>query len=213
MTAGWIPRVHGPPDRCATVRSTVGAAGRPLFSRVRSRLRSPSKKASVGGSAWLSGGILAPVQSTSTPEKAVKNLLSMIDPIKIVLAVLIAIAAFWVWSVVRTAVAEPLDRFVTEQLCEDHGEEISRELLGFERSNRFGLRNRSEGFCFYGEGPQGEAPITLTIEDTLPGPRYRAAKWIGIIIQLGLVSIFVRFVVDPVMDTYRYIRQRFIKQS
>lgn len=103
----------------------------------------------------------------------------------------------------------PLDELVTEQACEDHGEEIGRDLIGYERSNRFGLSNRSEGFCSYGSGPDGEAPITLTMAETEPGSRYRAAKWIGIIAQLGIVSIFLRLTIDPALDFYRYVRSWF----
>ena len=134
------------------------------------------------------------------------RLKAMIDPGRVILAVLIVLAALWVWSTVRSVIVEPIDKAVTEQLCEDYGEEIGRAAIGYERSNRFGLRNRSVGYCLYGEGVNGEAPITLTIEETAPGPRYRAAKWIGIIIQLGIVSIFLRFVVDPIMDGYAYLK-------
>lgn len=144
--------------------------------------------------------------STLPDNQPLARLQGLFDPFKIILGILIAIAALFVWSAVRSAMIEPLDNAVTEQLCDSYGEEINRQVTGYERSNRFGLRNRSEGYCFYGQGPEGEAPITLTIEETQPGNRYRAAKWIGIIIQLGIVSIFLRFVVDPVMDTYRYVR-------
>ncbi len=144
--------------------------------------------------------------STLPDNQLLARLQGLFDPFKIVLGILIAILALFVWSAVRSAIIEPLDNAVTEQLCDSYGEEIGRLATGYERSNRFGLRNRSQGFCFYGPGLDGEAPITLTIEETQPGSRYRAAKWIGIIIQLGIVSIFLRFVVDPVMDTYRYVR-------
>lgn len=137
------------------------------------------------------------------------SLTDRIDPIKIVLVGLLAALAIVVWSIGRNEVVTPLDGLMTERLCLDHAEEIGRVSTGYERSNRFGLFNRSEGYCFFGEGPEGEAPITLTIEDTAPGPLYRGAKLIGIIIQLGIVSIFLRFTVDPVLDTYRYLRERF----
>ena len=144
--------------------------------------------------------------STLPDNPVVTRLKQSFDPIKILLGVLIAIAALFVWSAVRSSVVTPLDAAVTEQLCETYGEEIGRTATGYERSNRFGLFNRSEGYCSYGVGPEGGAPMTLTIEETEPGSRYRAAKWIGIIVQLGIVSIFLRFVVDPVMDAYRYLR-------
>ena len=142
-------------------------------------------------------------------DRSMSSLVKRIDPIKLLLVAILAALALVVWSIGRNGVVEPLDNLLTERLCRDHGEEINRESIGYERSNRFGLFNRSEGYCSYGEGPDGEAPITLTIEDTAPGPLYRGAKWIGIIIQLGIVSIFLRLTVEPVLESYRYLRERF----
>lgn len=139
----------------------------------------------------------------------VSSMLRRIDVGKWILVLLICIAALFVWSEVRQRVVAPLDEAVTEQACASHGDEIERESTGYERSNRFGLFNRSVGYCFYGEGPEGEAPLTLTIEQTQPGPFYRGAKAAGIIAQLGLVSIFLRLAVDPVLDAYAQIKARF----
>lgn len=118
----------------------------------------------------------------------------------------ILVVALFLWSEVRDRAATPFDDQVTERLCLDHGEEIERNMIGYERSNRFGLRDRSEGFCRYGHGPNGEAPITLTLADTDPGLLYRAAKAIGIILQLGIVSFFLRMTIEPALDFYRYLR-------
>ncbi len=123
----------------------------------------------------------------------------------LIVAVILVLAVF-VWSLARDRVVTPFDDFMTERACADHGEEIERELLSHERSNRFGLSNRSEGYCAYGVGPEGEAPITLAIASTEPGLQYRAAKWIGIIVQLGIVSFFLRLTIDPALDLYRYLR-------
>lgn len=131
------------------------------------------------------------------------------DPIRIVIVAILLVLALFVWSAARDRLVTPIDDLVTEQVCRDHGEEIGRELVSHERSNRFGLSNRSEGFCSYGAGPDGEAPITLTIAETEPGPRYRATKWIGIIAQLGIVSFFLRLTIDPALDFYRYLRSWF----
>ncbi len=136
------------------------------------------------------------------------TLLDRIDPIKIALVAMLLVAAIWLWGQARERLVHPLDELVTEQLCDTYGEEIERTVVGYERSNRFGLRDRSEGFCRYGIGPNGEAPITLTIEETAPGPLYRGAKRVGIIAQLGIVSIFLRFTIEPVLGFYRYVRSR-----
>ncbi len=136
------------------------------------------------------------------------TLLDRVDPIKIILVAALLVVAFFVWGEARERIVQPLDELVTERLCDTYGDEIERSVVGFERSNRFGLVNRSEGFCRYGTGPNGEAPMTLTIEDTAPGPLFRAAKLIGIIVQLGIVSIFLRFTVEPVLGFYRFVRSR-----
>ena len=140
------------------------------------------------------------------PDLAPRNVIARIDPFRVVIVVVILLAASVIWSLARNPIVRPLDNTVTEQLCRDHADEIGREMLGYERSNRFGLVNRSEGYCRYGEGPDGEAPITLTIEETDPGPLYRGAKWLGIIVQLGIVSFFLRFTIDPALDFYRHLR-------
>ncbi len=132
-----------------------------------------------------------------------------IDPIRVVIVAVLVVLSLFVWSAARDRLVTPLDDLVTERVCNDHGEEIGREVTGHERSNRFGLSNRSEGFCSFGQGPEGEAPITLAIAEIEPGLQYRAAKWVGIIAQLGIVSIFLRLTVDPALDFYRYLRSWF----
>lgn len=140
------------------------------------------------------------------PDLTPRQWIARIDPFRVAIVAAILLAALVIWSLTRNQIVEPFDRMVTEQLCRDHAEEIGRETVGYERSNRFGVRNRSEGYCRYGEGPNGEAPITLTIEETDPGPLYLGAKWVGIIVQLGIVSFFLRLTVEPALDFYRYLR-------
>jgi hypothetical protein len=135
--------------------------------------------------------------------------MSRIDPFRIVIVVAILLVAVFLWSLARNQIVRPFDNLVTEQLCRNHADELGREMIGYERSNRFGLSDRSEGYCLFGDGPNGEAPITVTIEETDPGPLYLGAKWIGIIVQLGIVSLFLRLTIDPALDFYRYLRSAF----
>jgi hypothetical protein len=146
------------------------------------------------------------ILTESLPSPLNRFRIDRVDPFRIAIVAVLLIVALFVWSAVRDRVVTPLDSMVTERLCTDHGEEIGRTMLAFERSNRFGLTDRSVGYCFYGEGPNGEAAITLAIEQLDPGRLYLAAKWIGIIIQLGVVSIFLRLTIDPALDFYRYVR-------
>ncbi len=145
---------------------------------------------------------------TMPDNQILTTVVSRIDPFRIVIVAVLMICALFVWSFARDRIVAPVDELVTEQLCITYGEEVEREVIGFERSNRFGIFNRSEGFCRYGQGPNGEAPISVTIEDTAPGPLYRGAKIIGIITQLGIASIFLRFTMDPSLDFYRWVRSR-----
>lgn len=120
----------------------------------------------------------------------------------------IALLAFIVLGMARGRVVAPFDNLITEQMCLRHGEEIERTLLDFERSNNFALQNRTDGFCSYGPSPDGEAAITMTVNETEPGALYTWAKAIGIVLQLGIASIFVRLVTEPALETYRFLAQR-----
>lgn len=131
------------------------------------------------------------------------------DVVRWLIVAIIAVCALIVLNLARTRIVAPFDNLVTEQMCLRHGEEIERTLLDFERSNRFALRDRTDGFCSYGPGPDGEPAMTMAIADTDPGPLYRWAKAIGIILQLGIASIFIRLVTEPLLETYRVLSERF----
>ncbi|MDH4276476.1 MAG: hypothetical protein OEZ14_09495 [Acidimicrobiia bacterium] len=131
------------------------------------------------------------------------------DIVRWLVVVLIALSALIVLNLARTRVVAPFDDLVTEQLCLRHGEDIERTLLDFERSNRFALRNRTDGFCSYGPGPEGEPAVAMSIADTEPGPLFTWAKAIGIILQLGIASIFIRLVTEPALETSRFLVERF----
>lgn len=122
---------------------------------------------------------------------------------------LIGVSALIVLDQARTHVVAPFDNLVTEQMCLRHGEDIERTLLDFERSNRFALRDRTDGFCSYGPGPDGAPAMAMSVAETDPGPLYTWAKAIGIILQLGIASIFIRLVTEPALDTYRFVAERF----
>ena len=52
----------------------------------------------------------------------------------------------------------PIDSLMTEQACNARGDKLSRPLIDHERSNRFALVDRSEGWCLFG-------PIELSEDD------------------------------------------------
>ncbi len=131
---------------------------------------------------------------------------SLKDPGRWLIIGVIAVAAFFVLWFARNQIVQPFDELVTERLCVAHGEEIGRELATFERSNRFGLRNRSHGSCSFLAGENGEPAMMLTLAETVTGPMFRMAKIVGLVLQFGVVSIFLRLVVDPILSTYDAIR-------
>lgn len=145
---------------------------------------------------------------SSTAENS-QTPLSALDPralvVRAVIVALILIGSLFVWRFARSAIVAPFDSLATEQACRSQAEELGRPLVDFVRSNRFGLRDRVYGSCSFGplEGEQGTLQVGL--DEIEFGPLYRLAKAAGIITQLFVVSIFLRFVVDPAMDLYRAV--------
>lgn len=74
----------------------------------------------------------------------------------IVVAVMVLVGL--VALVIARQMIAPVDRLVTEQACSAHGDQLSRPVVDVERSNRFGLINRSHGWCLLG-------PVELEDED------------------------------------------------
>lgn len=128
-----------------------------------------------------------------------------------VVVLLILVASLFVWRFARAAVVQPFDSLVTEQACRGHGEDIGRPLIDYERSNRFGLSNRTVGYCLLGPVDGGQGSVQLRLDEIEFGPLYRLAKAAGIITQLAIVSFFLRLAVDPAMDLYRIVL-RFIER-
>ncbi len=137
------------------------------------------------------------------------NPLAALDPaalaVRGVIVVLILIGSLFVWRFARSAVAAPFDSIVTEQACRSQAEELERKLVDFERSNRFGLRDRAYGSCLFGPVEGGTGNMRVDHTELEFGTLYRLAKAAGIITQLFIVSIFLRLVVDPAMDLYRSV--------
>ena len=131
---------------------------------------------------------------------------------------------------------QPMDNILTQSECSTHGrEELSREALDSEASNRFSVINRSEGHCVFGpvvefddEGevieplpppgadidaggavaPEDDVPvetIQVSLADIETSGFYRGMKWLFIALQLGAASAAVRIVGDPLLD--RFVRR------
>ena len=146
--------------------------------------------------------------STKTKPTSNEKRSHAVDAGRWLIVALIVIMALLVLGFARSRVVAPFDNLVTEQMCLRHGEAIERTLLDFERSNNFALQDRSDGFCSYGPGPEGEPAVTMTVEETEPGALYTWAKAVGIMLQLGIASIFVRLVTEPALETYNFLTQR-----
>lgn len=106
----------------------------------------------------------------------------------------------------------PLDGLLTSQACSAHGDELSRPVVEYERSNRFALQDRAEGWCLFGpiETAEGDAvasedvgsidTLQLTLDEIEPGGLYRVGKLMGIVLQFGAASFVVRALADPLLD-------------
>jgi hypothetical protein len=152
----------------------------------------------------------------------------------------IAVAAMVLVGLITLVVARqviaPFDRLATEHACSIHGDELSRPVVDVERSNRFGLINRSYGWCLLGpvtlddeddtasdstlgldEGDPAAEPLAgseadptsevqIDLREIEPGSLYRAAKIMGVLLQLGAASAAVRIVGEPILD--RFVRSQ-----
>ena len=147
----------------------------------------------------------------------------------VVVAIMIAVGFFGL--VLTRQVLAPVDDLITDQACSTHGDQLQRPVVAYERSNRFGLINRTYGSCVFGpveieELPEGvEAPepdesdgpilgadadpevqLVLGLDEIQPGPLYRTLKIMGVVLQLGAASVAVRLLGEPLLD--RFIRSR-----
>lgn len=78
--------------------------------------------------------------------------------VKIIVFVLIIALGLAGLYVARRAI-DPLDHLLTDQACSQHGrEELSRQVVDVEPSNRFALTNRTQGSCTFG-------PVVLFDDD------------------------------------------------
>ena len=155
--------------------------------------------------------------------------------IKWVIVAVLVVAAIIAMSFARRMIG-PLDNLVTSQACTLHGkEELSRESVGYEASNRFALTNRSDGFCEFGPvvefdedgdvvepepeaGEEEEASadsaavpevpeerLQVSLADIETGRFYGAMKIVFVLLQFGAASAAVRLLGDPLFD--RFVRR------
>jgi hypothetical protein len=158
-------------------------------------------------------GILGGVVSkTMTPERSPFRI-ERIDVAVVAAVVVLALASLWVWSIARGRVVAPLDRVVIERVCLGYADEIEREFVASERVPTSGILTRHEGFCQYGVGPNAEAPVTLPLSEIETGSGYNAFRWIGLIIELGIVSLFLRMTVEPTIEAARWVQDRVLRAS
>jgi hypothetical protein len=66
-----------------------------------------------------------------------------------VVVVMVAVGLFAL--VTARQLLAPIDELVTSQACSTHGDKLQRPVIDYERSNRFGLFNRTHGSCLFGE--------------------------------------------------------------
>lgn len=103
--------------------------------------------------------------STGTPRFE----LTSKDLIKWTIVALLVVVGIVALMFTRRLIA-PVDGFVTGQVCTTHGrDELSREALDHERSNRFSLIDRTDGYCVFGPvvefDEEGEVVATIAVAD------------------------------------------------
>ncbi len=167
--------------------------------------------------------------SISTPKFEMSNA----NIIKWVIVALLVVVAIVAMTFARRVIG-PLDNLVTSQTCGQHGrEELSRESVDYEASNRFAITNRSDGFCVFGpvvefdedgevivpevdaEAADGdeaaaasevaEERLQISLADIETGRFYDVMKIVFVLLQLGAASAAVRLLADPLFD--RFVRR------
>lgn len=168
-------------------------------------------------------------QPTTKPKPTDQSTLSFADVALWVILALLVFVAIVALLFARRLYA-PVDSIVTQRVCSEYGETLSRERVDHERSNRFSLVDRTDGYCVFGpvqdleaidggastddgaaaediEGdPAAQATIQVSLADLETDRFYTAIKWMGVIFQLGVASLAVRIVADPLLD--RFVRRR-----
>ncbi len=154
-------------------------------------------------------------------------------PATVIVVAIVIVVGLTAFFFARQAI-EPLDRFVTTQMCAGPGDEVFRPVEDAEASRRFALLNRTEGWCLFGpvdqelaeeaadeldddeEPPElspgaqvladvaADAETQVALPELEPGGLYRAWKWMNLVLQFGAASFAVRLVADPLFD--RFVR-------
>ncbi|MEM9131595.1 MAG: hypothetical protein AAF962_20500 [Actinomycetota bacterium] len=155
-------------------------------------------------------------------------------PATVIVVAIVIVVGLTALFFARRAI-DPLDRFVTAQMCSGPGDEVFRPVEEAEASNRFALVDRREGWCLFGPVDQvlaeeaadeldddeeppplsagaqilaaadPAAEVQVAVPDLEPGSLYRAWKWMNLLLQFGAASFAVRLVADPLFD--RFIRR------
>jgi hypothetical protein len=101
-------------------------------------------------------------------------------------------------------VLAPLDGLLTKQVCADYGDQLGREVVSYERSNRVAVFGRTSGSCTYAapEADPAAALLTVSIPETDPSRLYGAVKVMLFIVKLGAASAAVRLLADPLFGRF-----------
>ena len=148
------------------------------------------------------------------------------NPAKWIVVTIMVVVALLTLVFTRQAI-RPIDDRVTEFACSSYGDDLARPLLSHQRSNRFGLANRTYASCSFGpvdpdalaelpveydddgeplprpESPFDDAePMALAVSDFEPIGLYGLVKGMGIVLQLGVASLAVRLVGEPLLERF-----------
>ncbi len=127
------------------------------------------------------------------------------DAIRWVVVITLVLAAL-IAALITRKVVSPIDSLVTNRVCTSHGKAIGHTLVGYQRSNRLAIANRTAGTCTYAPAQGETEKLVVPIPETDPGSLYTAVKVMTLILQLGAASAAVRLLADPLLD--RFVRSR-----
>jgi hypothetical protein len=125
------------------------------------------------------------------------------DAVKWVVILVLVFVALVAILITRRLVS-PIDGLATQQVCNAHGDVISREPVSYERSNRIAVVGRSVGSCTFGPAEGATDDLVVPIPEANPSSTYRAVKVMTFVLQLGAASVAVRLLAEPLLD--RFVR-------
>ena len=95
----------------------------------------------------------------------------------------------------------PLDERNSDEVKALVAEGVTWQVEGHVRSNKLGLINRDDAACVYSTNLNGQGNVTIPMSLASHGIFYTFGKFLGIMLQIGLLSGFFRWYHDRFLSS------------